>query len=253
MNNQKFNLLDLYKLQLLDNKISFLEKEMEKLKSDEELKTLKEDLNDSILKLKDLNDNLNGLEKEKRKLEDDLSIKNEKIKKNEQKLSSGTLTSTKEIISYQEEIVSIKKLNEEIENKIIEILIKIDDLNELIKLENDKKDKINAHVNKLEDEINDKLSIIDQKLKNYNDKRENIVVNIPQDLIVQYNDLKQKKGGLAIGILKDRLCTACNMEMSAGEANKMDDFNQIYKCPTCRRMIIKYREEIDIINEEFSE
>lgn len=253
MNNQKFNLLDLYKLQLLDNKISFLEKEMEKLKSNEELKTLKEDLNDSILKLKDLNDNLNGLEKEKRKLEDDLSIKNEKIKKNEQKLSSGTLTSTKEIISYQEEIVSIKKLNEEIENKIIEILIKIDDLNELIKLENDKKDKINAHVNKLEDEINDKLSIIDQKLKNYNDKRENIVVNIPQDLIVQYNDLKQKKGGLAIGILKDRLCTACNMEMSAGEANKMDDFNQIYKCPTCRRMIIKYREEIDIINEEFSE
>jgi predicted nucleic acid-binding Zn-ribbon protein len=253
LNNQKFNLLDLYKLQLLDNKISFLEKEMEKLKSDEELKTLKEDLNDSILKLKDLNDNLNGLEKEKRKLEDDLSIKNEKIKKNEQKLSSGTLTSTKEIISYQEEIVSIKKLNEEIENKIIEILIKIDDLNELIKLENDKKDKINAHVNKLEDEINDKLSIIDQKLKNYNDKRENIVVNIPQDLIVQYNDLKQKKGGLAIGILKDRLCTACNMEMSAGEANKMDDFNQIYKCPTCRRMIIKYREEIDIINEEFSE
>lgn len=253
MNNQKFNLLDLYKLQLLDNKISFLEKEMEKLKSDEELKTLKEDLNDSILKLKDLNDNLNGLEKEKRKLEDDLSIKNEKIKKNEQKLSSGTLTSTKEIISYQEEIVSIKKLNEEIENKIIEILIKIDDLNELIKLENDKKDKINAHVNKLEDEINDKLSIIDQKLKNYNDKRENIVVNIPQDLIVQYNDLKQKKGGLAIGILKDRLCTACNMEMSAGEANKMDDFNQIYKCPTCRRMIIKYREEIDNINEEFSE
>jgi len=253
LNNQKFNLLDLYKLQLLDNKISFLEKEMEKLKSDEELKTLKEDLNDSILKLKDLNDNLNGLEKEKRKLEDDLSIKNEKIKKNEQKLSSGTLTSTKEIISYQEEIVSIKKLNEEIENKIIEILIKIDDLNELIKLENDKKDKINAHVNKLEDEINDKLSIIDQKLKNYNDKRENIVVNIPQDLIVQYNDLKQKKGGLAIGILKDRLCTACNMEMSAGEANKMDDFNQIYKCPTCRRMIIKYREEIDNINEEFSE
>ena len=226
---------------------------MEKLKSDEELKTLKEDLNDSILKLKDLNDNLNGLEREKRKLEDDLSIKNEKIKKNEQKLSSGTLTSTKEIISYQEEIVSIKKLNEEIENKIIEILIKIDDLNELIKLENDKKDKINAHVNKLEDEINDKLSIIDQKLKNYNDKRENIVVNIPQDLIVQYNDLKQKKGGLAIGILKDRLCTACNMEMSAGEANKMDDFNQIYKCPTCRRMIIKYREEIDNINEEFSE
>lgn len=253
MNNQKFNLLDLYKLQLLDNKISFLEKEMEKLKSNEELKTLKEDLNDSILKLKDLNDNLNGLEREKRKLEDDLSIKNEKIKKNEQKLSSGTLTSTKEIISYQEEIVSIKKLNEEIENKIIEILIKIDDLNELIKLENDKKDKINAHVNKLEDEINDKLSIIDQKLKNYNDKRENIVVNIPQDLIVQYNDLKQKKGGLAIGILKDRLCTACNMEMSAGEANKMDDFNQIYKCPTCRRMIIKYREEIDNINEEFSE
>ena len=150
MNNKNFDLLNLYRLQLSDNKISFLEKEIEKLKSSEELKAREEELNESIATINNLSASYNELEKERKRLDDELSMRNEKIKKNEQKLSSGTLTSTREIVSYQEEIASIKKLNEDIENKIIEIMIKIDDINELIKSENDKKEKGMLAIKKLQ-------------------------------------------------------------------------------------------------------
>ena len=43
------------------------------------------------------------------------------------------------------------------------------------------------------------------------------------------------------------------MEMSTTEAMKMDSFDEIYRCPNCKRMIIKYREEVDKIIEEYSE
>lgn len=253
MNNKNFDLLNLYRLQLSDNKISFLEKEIEKLKSSEELKAREEELNESIATINNLSASYNELEKERKRLDDELSMRNEKIKKNEQKLSSGTLTSTREIVSYQEEIASIKKLNEDIENKIIEIMIKIDDINELIKSENDKKEKISSHVNKLKEEINSNMHVLEEKLKKYKEKRENVMQLIPEDIIIKYNEIKEKRGGIAVGILKERMCMACNMEISAGEAIKMNDLNEIYKCPTCRRMIIKYREEVDLINEEFKE
>ena len=252
MENKNFDLLNLYKLQLSDGRIAYLEREIEKLKANEELKAREEELNESEEKYKDLVKNFNELEKERKKLDDDLSTRNEKIKKNEQKLSSGVLTSSKEIMNYQEEIISIRKLNESIEDSIIEIMIKIDDINELIRLENEKKEKIKSHVEKLKDDISERVASIEEKLKAYIMKKENTIKLIPDDLFAKYNEVKEKRGGVAVGILKERLCMACNMEMSVAEAKKMDNPEEIYKCPTCKRMIIKYREEVDIINEEFS-
>jgi predicted nucleic acid-binding Zn-ribbon protein len=252
LENKNFDLLNLYKLQLSDSRILYLEREIEKLKANEELNTREEELNESEEKYNELIKNFNELEKERKKLDDDLSLKNEKIKKNEQKLSSGVLTSSKEIMNYQEEIISIKKLSESIEDNIIEIMIKIDDINELLRLENEKKEKIRSYVDKLKAEISESVELIEEKLKSYIIKKENTINFIPNDLIAKYNEIREKRGGVAVGILKERLCMACNMEMSTGEALKMGNPEEIYKCPTCKRMIIKYREEVDLINEEFS-
>ena len=251
MTNNDFDLLNLYKLQLSDSGIAYLEREIEKLKANEELKAREEELCESEEKYNELVKNFNELDKERKRLDDDLSLKNEKIKKNEQKLSSGMLTSSKEIMNYQEEITSIKKLNESIEDNIIEILIKIDDINELMRLESEKKQKISSHADKLKEEINESIASIEKKLNEYVIKKESIINLTPGDLIAKYNETKEKRGGVAVGILKDRLCMACNMEMSSGEALKMRDISEIYKCPTCKRMIIKYREEVDLINEEY--
>ena len=252
MGNNNFDLLNLYKLQLSDSRITYLEREIEKLKASEELKAIEEELSESEAKYNELVKNFNELDRERKKLDDDLSLKNEKIKKNEQKLSSGMLTSSKEIMNYQEEITSIKKLNESIEDSIIEIMIKIDDINELIRMENEKKEKIKSHADKLKEEIKENVELIQEKLDTYIIKKENAANLMPDDLIIKYNETKEKRGGVAVGILKDRLCMACNMEMSQGEALKMSSTEEIYKCPTCKRMIIRYREEVDFINEEYS-
>jgi len=168
-------------------------------------------------------------------------------------LASGTITSAKEIVSLQEEIESIKKFNSDLENKILEIMIEIDDLNEEIKLEKEKKEKLEAYVNKLKSEINEKVSVEEEKLNSYKDEKERILKEIPEEFINKFNEISEKRNGIAIGILKDRLCLACNMEMSTTEAMKMDSFDEIYRCPNCKSMIIKYREEVDKIIEEYSE
>jgi len=253
LKDKNFDLLNLYKLQLSDSKITLLEREIEKLKANEELKSREEELNETAENYNKLLSGYNELERERKRLDDELSMKNEKIKKNEKKLSSGTITSTKEIVNLQEEIVSIRKTNEEIENKMLEIMIKIDDINESIKLESEKKEKISSHINKLKDEISSNIKVIEDKLNKYQEKRAEILKYIPDDMIEKYNEVKEKRGGIAVGILKERMCMACNLEMSAGEAMNMNDLNEVYKCPTCKRMIIRYRGEVDLINEEFKE
>lgn len=253
LNNISFDFLELYKLQLVLNKIKFHEKKIEKIKNDEELKNHETELNNALKNYDELIEKYNILERERKKLDDELSLKDDKIRRNEQKLASGSITSAKEILSLQEEIESIKKFNSDLENKILEIMIEIDDLNEEIKLEKEKKEKLEAYVNKLKSEINEKVSVEEEKLNSYKDEKERILKEIPEEFINKFNEISEKRNGIAIGILKDRLCLACNMEMSTTEAMKMDSFDEIYRCPNCKRMIIKYREEVDKIIEEYSE
>ena len=253
MNNTIFSLTDLYCLQLAENKIRFYEREIQKLKDDEDLKNRAEELREAETALEGLQKTRHDLESQRKKLEDEISLKNEKIKKNEQKLSSGTITSSKEIISLNEEIESIKKINTELENNMLEIMIKIDDIDEEIKAQKEKKEKIEAYVKKLSDEIDEKIAAEEKVLNKYKDKKQEVASRIPEAQTDKFNEVAEKRGGVAIGILKEKLCLACNMEMSMMEAMNMSSDDLIYRCPNCKRMLIRYRPEIDRINEEYNE
>lgn len=253
MNNTNFSLTDLYRLQLAENKIRFYEREIQKLKDDEDLKNREEELKEAETALEELQKIRHDLESQRKKLEDEISLKNEKRKKDEQKLSSGTITSSKEIVSLNEEIESIKKINTEVENNMLEIMIKIDDIDEEIKAQKEKKEKIEAHVKKLSDEIDEKIAAEEKVLNKYKDKKQEVTSRIPEAQTDKFNEVAEKRGGVAIGILKEKLCLACNMEMSMVEAMNMSSDDAIYRCPNCRRMLIRYRPEVDQINEEYNE
>jgi len=253
LNNVDFDIIGLYRLQLVENKIRFYEREIEKLKNDEDLKARKEELREAETILEELLKTCHDLESERKKLEDEISLKSDKIKKDEQKLSSGTITSSKEIVSLNEGIESLKKVNSDLENNILEVMIRIDDLNEEINIQKEKKEKIEAHTKKLSDEIDAKMNVKEEILNKYRDKKKEILQKIPAHHIEKFNEVAEKRGGIALGILKERLCLACNMEMSMVEAMNMSKDDVIYKCPNCKRMLIRYRPEIDEINEEYNE
>ncbi len=253
LNNQNFNITDLYRLQLAENRIRFYEKEIDKLKNDEDLKSLEEDLKSSESDMEELLKTRHELETQRKKLEDEMSLKNEKIKKDEQKLSSGTITSSKEIVSLNEEITNLRNLNSELENKILEILIKTDDLSDELKIQTEKKEKIGAQVKKLSQEIKEKTDVKEKILNNYLEKKQKTILKIPSVELDRFIEVAKKRGGVAVGILKEKLCLACNMEMSMLEAMEMKSDDLLYRCPNCKRMLFRYRPEVDLIDEEYSE
>jgi predicted nucleic acid-binding Zn-ribbon protein len=253
LNDIDFEITDLYRLQLAENRVRFYQREIEKLKNDEEVKATREELTEAEKVLEELLKKYHDLESERKKLEDDISLKSDKIKKDEQKLSSGTITSSKEIVSINEEIESLRKVNSELENNMLEIMISIDDLNEEINIQKEKKEKIEAHLKKQTDEIDEKIKAEEEILNKYKAKKEEVSKKIPSPHIEKFNEVAEKRGGVALGVLKERLCLSCNMEMSMVEAMNMSNDDLIYRCPNCRRMLIRYRPKIDEINEEYNE
>ena len=247
MDDASYEITRLVELQLLESSILRKLNEINVLKKNEKLQKLQKELLEVNEKLELSDKELAGLEHERKKLEDMITLQNEKIKKNEEKLFSGTITSAKELLNYQEEIKLLKQNNDSVESKAIEFMISVDELKPKIKEIEKSKAQINSRIEMVKKEVDEKIKAINEAVKKLREKRATVISKIPKDALAKYEEIKVKKGGIAVAVLKDRFCDICNMEIPTGEAEKIKDFNKFYKCPLCGRMLIMYRDGIDEI------
>ena len=165
-------------------------------------------------------------------------------------LFSGTITSSKELVNYQDEIKILKASSDEIENKILEIMIVVDDKIKEVKEVEGKKKEIEKQIAELKENIKARIKVIKDSLKGLEKKRKFVISKVPKEYIEKYEILKNKKGGIAIGVLKDGFCNVCNMKIPSRETEKMKDLDKLYKCSLCGRMLIVDRDEVDIIKSQ---
>ncbi|MBU4450259.1 MAG: hypothetical protein KKE35_03080 [Actinobacteria bacterium] len=247
MDEASYEITSLVELQLLESAILRKLNEINVLKKNEKLQKLQKELSEINEKLELSDKELVGLEHERKKLEDMIALQNEKIKKNEEKLFSGTITSAKELLNYQEEIKFLKQNNDNVESKAIELMISIDECKPRIKEIEKSIARINSEIEMVKKEAGEKTKVISDAVKRLREKRATVISKIPKDALAKYEETKAKKGGIAVAVLKDRFCDICNMEIPTGDAEKIKDLNKLYKCPLCGRMLIMYRDEIDEI------
>lgn len=250
MNNLSFDLLELAKLQLIEQSIIRKANEINSLKKSEKLLKLEALLEGISREYDNLNNEYLKIEHERKNLDDRISLQSEKIKKIEEKLFSGTITSSKELVSYQEEMNALKQNNDELENKEIELMIKIDDFKPKLEQAEKKKEKVSEEIRILKADMDAKLKVVENRVKLLKDKRSLILQKIPKDILLKYEELRAKKAGIAVTIMKNGFCTICNMEIPVLDADKIKDPDKIYKCPMCGRMLIIYTAEIEDIKSE---
>ena len=247
MDDASYEITSLVELQLLENAILRKLNEINVLKKNEKLQKLQKELSEINEKLELSDKELAVLEHERNKLEDMITLQNEKIKKNEEKLFSGTITSSKELLNYQEEIKLLKQNNDNIESKAIELMISVDERKPKIKEIEKSIARINSEIEMVKKEVGEKIKVMSDAVKRLREKRATVISKIPKDVLAKYEETKAKKGGIAVAVLKDRFCDICNMEIPTGDAEKIKDLNKLYKCPLCGRMLIMYRDVIDEI------
>lgn len=250
MTDLKFNVVDLVELQLIENAISARSAEIEKVENNEELISAEKGFAEVKEKFNRVNGKYNDIESERKKLEDTVEMQNEKIKNDENKLFSGTITNAKELENYQNEVKILRQKNSEMEDQILEIMIEMEEMSEKVEMAKAKKDKAEANINRIKNEMNEKLEVLKNIIEGLKRRRDNVILKIPDDYLKKYKEFKGKKGGIAVAVLKDNFCNVCNMQIPVIAAEKMEDIDEIYSCPICGRMAVIYRDEIGSIKKE---
>lgn len=244
------NIVDLVELQLIENALKARSSEMEKLKDHPELRGIMKKQEESKASLKEAEGSFHELDLKRKKLEDTVGINEEKIKSNEKKLFSGSITDSKELSGYQNEIESLKKSNARMEDEILVIMEEQEEKEPNLEILNKEIIELDNQVKRIEAEINEKREVLKHNIEGLNNRKKDVVSRMSQDVLKRYNEMKARKNGIAVSIIKDNFCGICNMEIPSIDTEKFIDSDMIYNCPVCGRLSVLYRTEFDDIKKE---
>ena len=199
------------------------------------IKKLENELNSAEVKFQEEHNRLELFKKDKRGIEQEIQDFVDKMEKSTIKLSN--IKSNKEYRAALKEIEDFKKNKFQTEDKAIQLMEEIDDLEKKCRENKKKQAELITKFEKGRDVISKELDGLDRELKSFEKKRGDFAQTIDQELLKRYLFLKDHKGGWAISPAVGGVCQACHMGMPPQRFNESIKGQSLLTCPNCDRII----------------
>ena len=245
MTENNFDITKLVELQAIEKIIYKKAFEINRIRKNEKLHKLKTELVDISQSCMIAGSELEALEHERKKAGDTIKLQEEKIKNIDEKLFSGTITSAKELMNYQEEIKQLKQANENLEDREIKLMIEIDEKRPGLLELTEKKNLLEKEFEEISRELEVNVKEIEKIISGLKQKRLDVIKKIPAEILKKYDELRKRKDGIAVSLMKNNFCQACSVQISSGELQKIKDGQKIHKCPMCSRMLVINSDRIE--------
>ncbi len=231
----------LYKLQQFDDKVT--ETKIRISEIPETIKSLEFDRDskaDIVSKSKEKLDlNLKG----RQKLENEILHIKEKISKYREQLNKST--TNKEYQGFITEIKFEENKILEIEEKIIEEMLKSDEIMEEVRKSEGEFNKIAEEYNKRIEDLKENLRYHEKKLIEEKKNKEELSKKIPTNLLAIYDKLVKNRDGKAISFVETNFCGICNVKIRPQRLSELISTNNIFICENCGRILYKeVKEEV---------
>lgn len=166
----------------------------------------------------------------------ELESVNSKAKRSEERLYSGNVKNPKELSDLQHEIAALGRRRSALEDEILEAMIMLEEaegehdaaqttLNDVTS----RWERAQAGLRKEQNELALRLNALNEQRKQY-------LPRIVPERMTEYEQLRQKKGGLAVAGLQQNMCLGCRITVSAIKMKEAQEGRLVY-CGGCGRLL----------------
>ena len=199
------------------------------------IQRLQDEFNNSKSQLEAELYELESLTRERRRAEQEVEELETRIEKSNIKLNN--IKSNKEYKAALKELADQEKQKTVLEDKLIEIMEKIETLEEKYAASKAKSKELNEKFEKDRDGILMELKALDQVLDRLKIERARFSEAIDENLLRRYDSLRQNKEGLAISPVINGICQTCHMGIPPQKYNELIRGDSLMSCPNCHRII----------------
>jgi predicted nucleic acid-binding Zn-ribbon protein len=179
---------------------------------------------------------LSALNQQCRSHESEIKINVSKIEKSEQKLRS--VKTNKEYQSSLKEIDDLNRLNSELEDRTLECMERIDQLEKALNLKRSENQETAAHTESEKSQILREAGEARQKLAVLESDAENVSREISPELLYLFDQIKRKHPDqVGIAAVVKAVCQGCNLNIPPQIYNELHRWNSLKRCPNCERII----------------
>ncbi|UCC50328.1 MAG: hypothetical protein JSV68_14595 [Anaerolineaceae bacterium] len=166
----------------------------------------------------------------------ELGSLNSEAQRTERRLYSGNVKNPKELEDLQNKVQALGRRRNALEDEILEAMIMIEDA----QMEQESADKSLAEIQADWEKAQAKLKLeqneLALRLHELTKARQQKLPLIEKRLLIDYEQLKQRKGGVAVAGLEDNRCTGCHLTVSANKVKRAEQ-GEIVTCGGCWRIL----------------
>ena len=224
----------LFRLQQIDSQ---LDRARIKLVEIETALSQKEELLQAQIFAHDAEQKLHLEQKRLKKAEEETQSQHIKIEQTESTLYGGKVKNPKELRDLENEAGSLKKYLTVLEDRLLEAMLSVDDAISTYTHSqtafNTIKINMSERNNRLEEE---KLNILSEVERLEKDRAVAVASILSTDMLL-YEQLRQKRHGVAVTQVIEQTCSGCGATLNASLLQSALAMNQIICCDSCGRIL----------------
>jgi hypothetical protein len=223
----------LIKIQECDNRIEGLIKIQKETPL--RIQKLQETLNALEAALQEDQTNLENIQKEKRKNERDTQELDSKVEKSNEKLSN--IKSNKEYRAVLKEIDDLKHHKFQIEEVTLQVLEKIEEMENRIKSNKEEFIKSKEQFKLDKTRIDAEMQVLEKELQDLRQERLSISQSTDGEFLKKYQFLRERRSGQGISAVINGVCQTCHLGLPPQKFNELKKCDSLLTCPHCNRII----------------
>lgn len=174
------------------------------------------------------------IQKSLRRLERQLEEKQQELSKYNAQLPM--IKTNREYKAILLEIDNVEREISDIEESIIDDMTEVESAEAKAAAEEIEVDRAEREAKEEKEKLDQKLKQIEEKLTGTRSQREQLAAAVDGRLLIQYNRIRIKKGGLATAKINHESCGACHMLLPPQVVN--ETIGGVVKvCPSCNRLL----------------
>lgn len=180
------------------------------------------------------------LTRQQKAVDDEVARLREKIVAEDRRLYSGTVTSPKELQAIQDEINSLKRRVNELEDQELELMEQLEPQDaeaDRIAADNTVLDgrSAAAAIQLAQDEAG-----VDAELAQVTAARDAARAGLTGDLLTHYTQLRKALGGVGVARLQGSRCEGCHLDLAAAEVDRLrrSPGVELAHCEECGRILV---------------
>ena len=163
-----------------------------------------------------------------------------RIERDEKRLASGQ-GSPKELEQLQHELGSLAKRRAELEEIELEVLVRIEALDQRISSLSKERDALHEEVIKFSREKEVALEEITRAINATTGDRQVLANDCEPELLALYEKIRASADGIGAARLHAGQCQGCNLTINAADLSKINALpdDEVVRCEECRRILVR--------------